>query len=195
MIDRHFVILGAVIQLFGSGSYVLATLKGKTRPNRISWFLWALAPLIAFFAELDKGIGLISLLTFMVGFGPAMILIASFVNRRSYWKITSFDYFCGAVSILGLILWWILREGNVAIAASIFADAMASIPTIRKAISHPETESPWAFFASAIASTITILAIRDWSTASAGFPIYILIVCIILFTLVYFKPFKRVELE
>lgn len=103
MISLNFVYLGAFLNLCGSSKYVYDTLKGKTKPNRISWFLWATAPLIAFAAELNQGVGIRSLMTFMVGFGPLMVVIASFISKKSIWKLSTFDYVCGGLSILGLL--------------------------------------------------------------------------------------------
>lgn len=105
MINSNFVILGAVIFFLGSFGYILDTIKGKVRPNKVTWFIWALAPLIAFAAQLKQGIGRESILTFMVGFVPMLVFIASFVNKKSYWKIEKLDLLCGALSIFGLIAW------------------------------------------------------------------------------------------
>lgn len=55
MINENFIFVGAVLSLVGSLNYVINTLKGRTKPNRVTWFLWALAPLIAFSAEIQKG--------------------------------------------------------------------------------------------------------------------------------------------
>ncbi len=77
MLDPNFVILGAAIGFIGGISYLVDTLKGKTKPNKVTWFFWSLAPLIAFAGELDKGVGLQSLMTFMVGFSPLLIFLAS----------------------------------------------------------------------------------------------------------------------
>jgi len=98
MIDERFVYLGVILSIYGSLSYLIDTVKGKVRPNRISWLFWALAPLIAFFAELNKGVGIQSLMTFIVGFSPLMVFIASFFNKKSYWKLEKFDYFYGSLS-------------------------------------------------------------------------------------------------
>lgn len=57
MINENFVILGAIIGFIGGLSYLVSTIKGKTRPNRATWFLWALASLIAFSAEIKQGVG------------------------------------------------------------------------------------------------------------------------------------------
>ena len=125
MLDPHFVILGAALQLIGVISYIRDTFKGKAKPNRVSWFLWALGPLIAFGAELDHGVGLVALMTFTVGFGPLLILLASFLNRKSAWKLTRLDIVCGVLSVGGLILWAITGSGYTAILFSLLADALA----------------------------------------------------------------------
>jgi len=44
--------------------------------------------LIAFKAQIKEGVGIHqALLTFMVGFIPLIIFIASFINKKAYWKI------------------------------------------------------------------------------------------------------------
>lgn len=77
----------------------------------------------------------------MVGFTPLCIFIASFFNKKSYWKITKFDLLCGLFSIFGLVLWYITKEGNIAILFAIFSDLSAGIPTLVKSFKYPETEN------------------------------------------------------
>lgn len=192
MLDPKFVLVGAALNLTGSLGYVRSVLRGEARPNRVSWMMWALAPLIAFAAEIHEGVGLQSLMTFMVGFGPLLVVIASFVNRKSVWKLTKFDLTCGALSVAGLILWLITRHGNVAIIFSILADGTAAIPTIRKSYGHPETEHYFVFFVGAISAAITLLTIDNWTFANYGFPVYILLICLLLTGLIRFKLGKKI---
>jgi hypothetical protein len=187
MINQNFVILGAIIAAIGSVSYLIDTVKGNVRPNRVSFLLWSLAPLIAFVAELKQGVGLQSLMTFVVGFLPLTIFIASFFNKKSVWKLTRFDLTCGALSLIGLVLWYLTKSGNVAIAFSILADGLASLPTVVKSFNFPETESAWLYFASSISATITLLTVQVWDLATVGFPLYILIVTLVISALVQFK--------
>lgn len=194
MINENFVLLGAAFNLIGSTSYIVATVKGKTKPNRVSWFLWAAAPLIAFSAELQHGVGLASLMTFMVGFGPLMIFIASFVNRKSYWKLTRLDIVCGVFSVIGLILWMVTSSGNLAIFFSILADGLAAIPTLVKSYHDPDSESWQVFFFAAASATITLLAIDTWDFAHYGFPLYIFVLCATLFVLIKFRLGTRRKL-
>ena len=187
MINQNFVILGAIIAAIGSLSYLIDTVKGKVKPNKVSFLLWSLAPLIAFVAELKQGVGLQALMTFVVGFLPLTIFIASFFNKKSEWKLTRFDLTCGVLSLIGLVLWYLTKSGNVAIVFSILADGLASLPTVVKSFNFPETESAWPYFASAISATITLLTVQVWDLATVGFPIYILIVTLVISTLVQFK--------
>lgn len=193
MINENFIFIGAILSLVGSLNYVINTLKGKTKPNRVTWFLWALAPLIAFSAEIQKGVGLPALMTFMVGFGPLMVFIASFVNKQSYWKITKFDIVCGALSILGLLVWAVLREGNIAIAMTIVADLLAALPTVVKSYKEPKTESSLLFLFASINATITLLAVKVWDFAHVAFPMYILLICSLLFVLIQFEIGPKVR--
>jgi hypothetical protein len=187
MLNDNFVVLAAVLNFIGSFDYAKETFKGNTKPNRVTWFLWALAPLIAFFAEIGKGVGIASLMTFMVGFGPLIVFIVSFLNKKSVWKISKLDVACGALSILGIIFWSITREANLAITFSILADLFAGVPTVIKSYRAPETESYIVFLLAAISATITLLTIKNWNFANYGFPAYILIICFILFVLIRSK--------
>ena len=188
MIDSAWIYLGAVLNLVGSTTYAWNTIKGRTKPNRVTWFLWALAPLIAFGAMVNEGVvPLDGLMTFMVGFGPLIIFISSFVNPKSIWKITPFDMFCGGLSILGIIAWMLTRTGSVAIFFSIMADGLALLPTLIKAWREPETENHVVFRNAAISAAITLLALKTYDFKHLGFPIYILISCAALYVIIRFK--------
>lgn len=187
MLPENLILLGAALSFYGGLSYLIDTVKGKAKPNRVTWFLWALAPLIAFAAQQEKGVGLASLMTFMVGFNPLMIFLASFINKKSYWQLQKLDYFYGALSLLGLVLWKITGEGNLAIIFAILADALAGIPTLVKAYRFPETESGRIFLFGAINSGITLLTLKTFSLAHLGFPLYIFLFCILMYSLVKWR--------
>lgn len=177
MIDSHFAILGALIAVAGNVAYARDTLRGRTRPNRVSWGLWALAPMIAFAAELVAHAGLGSVLTFAVGFGPLLVLIASFADAHAYAAVTRLDIACGLLSLLALVGWGLTGTGGVAICLSIVADFLAAIPTLHQAYVRPDSESANAFVAGSLGSVITLAAIPPgrWSFATAAFPAYIVV--------------------
>src|SRR5829696_4753108 len=119
MLHPNFVIVGTIIGSIGALSYIIDTIKGRVKPNRVSFLLWSIAPFVAFAAMLKQGVGISSLMTFSTGFLPLLVFMASFVNKKAEWKITRFDLVCGFLSLIGLALWLITKVGNVAITFSI----------------------------------------------------------------------------
>jgi hypothetical protein len=187
MLNPNFVILGVILQSIGGFSYLKDTLKGKVQPNKVSWLLWAIAPLVAFAAELSQGVGIQSLTTFIVGFIPLVVLIASFTSKKAEWKLSKLDVICGVFSFLGIILWFTTKVGNVAILFSIIADGLAAIPTIIKSYYHPESESHLIYTLGVVNAGIGLLAIQSWNFEHWGFPAYLLGVNLILAVLIGFK--------
>lgn len=193
MINPNFVIIGVLLQLLGCTSYLTDTIKGKVQPNRVTWLLWSIAPLIAFVAEVQQGVGIISLATFIVGFCPLLIFIASFFNKKATWNLTKFDIICGILSILGLALWLFTRIGNIAIFFGIVADGLAALPTIVKSFKDPESENDLPYTLGVANAGIGILAIKNWNFQSYGFLIYLLASDLTIAILVRFKLGKRLS--
>jgi len=187
MINENWVLVGALLNIIGSSTYAWNTLKGKTKPNRVSWFLWMVIPMIAFSAQISEGVGISSLMTFMVGFGPFLVLMASLMNKKAYWKVSTLDWWCGALSVLAVILWLVTGTGAVAIVLSILADLLAGVPTLIKAYKDPESEHHSVFRNGSISAAITMLTIQNWTFVAYAFPLYIFAICSVLYGLIRFK--------
>lgn len=187
MINQNWIYVGLIAQTLGCVGYLIDTIKGKVRPNKVGWFMWSLAPLIAFFAMIKQGVGIEAWATFIVGFLPLCVFVASFVNKKSYWEVTKFDIFCGSLSLLGLVLWLITKVGNVAIIFSILSDGFASVLTITKSYKEPESENHWAFTLGIINAVIALLIIKNWNFENYSFQAYILIVDAIIAFLIFTK--------
>ncbi|MDB5178261.1 MAG: hypothetical protein JWN01_204 [Patescibacteria group bacterium] len=190
MLNDKFVILSGVLTVAGAAGYAYETLKGRNQPNRVTWAMWALAPMIGFFAQLSQGVGLQSILTFSMGFGPLLVLAASFANRKAYWRLTKFDLLCGSISLVALALWVLTGKGLVAIVLSIAADLFAAIPTIKKSYQDPESESGFPFLVGAVAGIITLLTINVWTVSNSAFGVYVLLTDSLIAGLVLFPGLR-----
>lgn len=196
MIDERFVIIAVLIGLIGNFDYIYNTIKGRTKPNRVTWSLWALIPIISFSAMLSKDVGITPLiLTFMSGFIPLMTLFASFLGKKAFWEITRFDYICGALSLLGVAGWILTGEGNVAIIFAIVSDVLATLPTLVKSYKFPETERWPNYLAGSFSGLVTLLTIDKWTFAAAAWPLDIFIICGVLFILIKFKIGQKFNLS
>ena len=172
---QYLVFIGTAIQFVGFYYYLRDTLKGETKPNKVSFLLWSIAPLIATAAALSNGVRWAVLPVFTSGFCPLLIFIFSFVNKKAYWKLETFDYSCGFFSILALVLWAITRQPIVAIIFAIISDGFATVPTLLKSWKFPETETGFSYIASLLNSMTSFAAIKIWNFSSFAFPIYLVV--------------------
>ena len=173
MLDERFIYLTLLLNTVGGAHYIFEIVGGRVRPNRASWLLWTIAPAVIFAAELDQGVGLRAVMTFGITLGPFLVLIASFTTKSAYWKLGRLDWACGGLSGLALVLWGLTDSATLAIVLSIAADALAAVPTIRKAITHPHTENPVFFICASLGGALTLLTMHRWTFADWAFPVYV----------------------
>lgn len=189
---QYMVLIGAAVNVYGIFFYIRDTIRGKTKPNKITWLMWAIAPMIATAAALSDGVRWAVLPVFMAGFMPLLVFISSFVNPKSYWKLEVFDYICGTCSILALVLWWITKEPLIAIIFSIISDGFAAAPTIIKSWKYPETESIEAYTTGLFNSLTSFFALKKFSISELAFPIYLTITSLILIIAVSRGRLKKI---
>ena len=192
MIDPRFVYLAAALSLVGAYGYILDTLRGDTSPNRVTWSLWGVEGVLAFFVEVQQHVGLAALMTLMLGLVPCAVVVASFRNPHGSWKLGTFDVACGAVSVGGLVFWAFINEPTVALISFVVADQMAALPTIRKSWLAPRTESPRLFFLGSTNCAITLLTLTKLTTAGVLFPGCILVADLIVGLLIVSNVGPRV---
>lgn len=179
------VVLSAVLSLSGSFAYIRDMFRGKSKPNLITWGLWAFAPLIATGAALSTSADVWSTVRiFMAGFGPLLVLISAFLVEQSYWKLSFFDYTCGALSLVALGAWLGADSPVLAILLAAVADLFATLPTIIKAWKYPETETVYTYFIGLFTASIVIPAIPVWNIENSAFQIYLLVANTLLFLIV-----------
>jgi len=182
------VVASALIGATGAAAYIRDTLAGRSQPNRVTWGLWAAAPLIATGAAIAaQADGWATFRIFMSGFMPLLIFCASFMNRRSFWKASRFDIACAALSIGALIAWALARSPVLAILLAAVADGFAGLPTLLKAWRHPETETPGFYVLSFLAALIVLPAIPAWTIENSAFQVYLLAMNSLLVLAIYRK--------
>lgn len=177
----EYIVYGGVILVSaGAFFYIKDTLQGKNQPNRVTWLLWAIAPMIGTWAAVSNGVGISVLPVFMAGFVPFLIFLASFVNPKAYWKLERFDYVCGAFSLFVLVLWGVTHNPVATIAFAILSDALAAIPTIIKSWKYPESETAAPFILGSISLGVGFLVMKEWSFVELAFPVYLLLLNLVI---------------
>ncbi|HEY4488340.1 MAG TPA: hypothetical protein VJB97_02395 [Candidatus Paceibacterota bacterium] len=141
----------------------------------MTFLLWSIVPFIGSAAAFAAGATWAAVPAFFAGLCPFLVFLASFVNPKAYWRLSTGDYICGALSVLAILLWYITAEPLTALVLALFADALATLPTLIKAWKYPETESSFGFFSSAFSGLMGVLAAKSWAFAEVAFPIYLFV--------------------
>jgi hypothetical protein len=171
--SQYLVLIGAIVNVLGTSTYVWQTVRGKTKPNRMTFLLWSTAPFIGAIAAFASGVTWPAVTVLVAALCPFSILLASFANRNAYWRLTTLDYVCGALSLVALGSWYATDQPVLAIAFAILSDAFATAPTLVKAWRYPETESALSYFGSAFSALMGIVAARSWTFSAVAFPVYL----------------------
>lgn len=192
MLNEQFIWLGAAVNVLAGIGYVMATVRGQARPNRVTWGLWSITAWLAFFGQLAEGVGLAVVLTLSVATIPTLIFFGSFIGG-AYWKFSKLDIVCLSLSLVALIGWQLTASGLVAIVLSIAVDLLAGIPTIVQAWREPESESHIAYTAGMFNAACTLLTLTEFTIASAAFAIYFFSLCSLISFLLLVTPRLRMR--
>lgn len=187
MIPQEFIIISPILAFIGGFFYIRDTLRGQTKPNRVTFFIWGLVPILSTIIALQEGASWEILPAFLTGFLPLLIFIASFVNKNAYWQLHKRDYIAGALSLIAVVLWLVIDLPVLAFALLVVADLLAYIPTFIKAWTNPETETPVAYLMGVIANMIGLLVVQSWVFTSYGFSLYVVIANTIMLLIIYRK--------
>ncbi len=194
MFPEQIIIVGVLINLLCSLWYIKNILRGDTRPNPVSWFIWSLAPFIGVFLQLKAGATWSVMGVFMAGFAPLLVVIFSLFKKNAFWKIQSFDIFCGLFSVLALVIYIITSNLWISILFAITSDFLAYIPTFVKSWKNPESETSSVYLGGIINNIIAMLIIKNWAFAVYSFPLYLVLVNLAEVAVIYRKKFLRIKI-
>lgn len=139
------LVLATILSAVASIPYIIEAYKGKAKPNLATWSTWTLLNAIIVIAALAAGDAINTVLlgaAFLLG-SSTVLLIALFRGTRKY---TLFDGICQAVALIGIILWQLTDNPNIALLFVILIDVAAFLPTARHAYNYPDEET-WQTYA------------------------------------------------
>jgi hypothetical protein len=146
--------------------------------------LWALAALVTLSSQRELGGGIQLLYTVMQIVLPLTIFLVSFKDKKSYWKLTRYDFLCGAASFVGIVFLLFVHQPLAALWLGILSDFFASIPTLTKCYTHPQTES-WKTYALAVLSSlVAVLTVKPWAFVNYSFAFYVMLINVVFVALI-----------
>ncbi|MCS6971256.1 MAG: hypothetical protein RMM29_09365 [Planctomycetota bacterium] len=168
-------IVAALLALAGSAWYVRDTLRGRTRPHRVTWAIYAVVGVLVVASSWLAG-GRWSLLTplaYVVG--PVAIAIASIRYGVGGWSRS--DRLCLGGAAAATAGWLASGDPRVGVWMHTVVDICATIPTLRKAWYDPRHEHRGAWTLYALSSLLNLGSIDAWSVGAAVFPLWLALGC------------------
>lgn len=169
------VIVAAIASTVSTWVYVRDMFKGQTKPNRVSWLMWSVQPLIATAAAVSTGVTWAAVPVFMAGFLCFLVFIVAVFVPGAYWRLSAFDYACGFLALMAIGLWVMTKEPALAVLFSLLGDTFAGIPTFIKAWKHPETETAFAYLTGIFGGVVGLAAAKEWNFIACAFPVSLVI--------------------
>lgn len=186
-----FAVASSVASVVAFIPYVWAILKGQTKPSGASWWTWSFITLITTVSAWFAGASWpVLLLPFWLCFSQLFVAILSLKFGDNNWDFLNTACVIGAG--IGVLLWLVTGQPLLALAVSIIADLLASIPNIRHTFLRPEDESKLGWTLGWLSAVFEIFAIGQWTLAESGWALYFLLNMTITFVLVWRKSWDNV---
>lgn len=167
------IVVSSILVIAGTVPYLIDTIRGKTKPNIVSWLTWTVLTGIGAAAAYSSHAYATAALVGSSGIATGAIVIAG--ARYGIARYTRFDAACQASAVIGLILWYVFNSPAVATIAVVIIDLIAAVPTYRHAYFEPNEETLSTYVIGTVAVILSIIAITEWSVVSSLYPIYLLL--------------------
>lgn len=161
--------------------YFHSILKGQTKPNRITWWIWTLLGILLYFSYKEAGAKETLWVPLIYIIAPLITAILSIKYGVGGW--TTFDLVCLLGALASTFLWIISGSPTVALILFLLIDLFGALPTIKKAYVVPEQESKLAWFLMCLANCVNLFAVQDFQFSILIYPLYMFIIGSIIFGL------------
>lgn len=163
--------ISLVISVLGVMPYIFSIFKSGVRPERTTWGIWTVVLLLAVLSYRSAGAG--ESIWFLIGdlLITGTIFAISLFKGEGGW--TKLDITCLAVAALGLVVWQMSHNPLWQMIGTLTADMIAVVPTIKKSLEDPMSDSPTTFIASSIAALIGIFSVGEWNVILLFYPVYL----------------------
>lgn len=177
--------VAGIIALAALVPYVLSILRGETKPNRATWWIWTVVGFMLGASYYSSGANHTIWVPVSFSIGP---LVVAFLSIR--WGVggwTRFDRSCLLGAGASVVLWWMFSSPLIALLINLFIDLMGALPTVRKIYHKPESEDRVAWVLVSVANTANLFAVETWTFAISVYPIYMFLVSGIITALIFVR--------
>jgi hypothetical protein len=150
-------LIAAVIEVAQSIPYYISILKGRTRPQRATYGIWAAIEVIGISSYIASGATTTKWVPLISAFNSLAVFGLSF--KYGMGGSSKLDIFSLSLAGSAITLWIVTGNPVLAVYMSVLAGIIGYIPTIRKTYLYPKTESTISWSMYAVGAGINIFAL------------------------------------
>ena len=182
-------ILSGFLIICAYSFYIVAILRGYTKPNRATWFMLSAISLVIALSYKDLGATDTLWAALADLFGTLIIAVLAIFYGIGGWN--HFDKWCIAVAVFCIALYIGFPEYPLFILLiTLLMDGAAMAPTIKHAYTAALEEDQFAWGITLAANILTVVAIGTWTFSVAVYPLYMLIINGSIFALIVYGRLK-----
>lgn len=166
-------VLAGTLTLGAYVPYVFSIVRGRTVPNRVSWWIWSVIGLLLLLTY--RGLGGSSGEGVAVAAFLGQVVIALLSIRFGRGGATAIDGLCLAGACLSVFLWYILSSAAIPHLLILTVDLFAWLPTFRKVLDRPESEDLLAWFLWWAGATVALAMSLTAGGWDLPYPFYIFV--------------------
>lgn len=184
--------LSAVLVSASAIIYLISIYRGETRPQIGTWFIWTTLS-VASAVSMHEA----NAVSYMIITAATLdaIILASAIFYRGVWTWDRLDIWCLGLAIIGIVLRFIFGDPLLVLAFAQAATVLGSIPTMKKALYYPESESAGAYAVAMASCIIQFMAIPDWGIMHWLQPVVWFLNGGIILYLITMKPNARAAMQ
>lgn len=166
-----FALASGIILLAGAPPYLYDILKGKTKPERATWFIWSVLGIIAFISQASLHGGWSLVFIGIDAFGSILVFLLALKFGVGGW--TRIDKIGLVIALIGVVISLAARQPTLAIIGVVLADLAGVALTVRKTFYKPRSETAITWFFIGTASLLGALSVGKWQLDLLLYPLYL----------------------
>jgi hypothetical protein len=184
-------ITSGVIAFIAYLMYIVSIIRGKTKPSRVTWWVYAFMGITIAVSYDLSGASNTIWLPYVEFTGPFLIALLSIKYGEGGFDDWT-DKICLIGVFLSIALWFILDSPLVALVTNLVIDSFAIVPTIKKSYQRPEGEDLPAWLGTGFADVLNLFAAERFSFAILIYPIYMLVSDLIIIFILFFRRRNKI---
>lgn len=163
-------VAAALLSLVDAVPYLRDIRRGRTRPHRVTWFIWTVLGVVAFVSQLADGA---TWSLWMFG-GQALSMAAIFALsiRSGEGGLAANNVAMLGLAIAGVIGWYLSSEPIVATCFVILADAVGFGLMLPKTWLDPWSETRSTYLLATISGALSTVAVGGLDASLLLYPVY-----------------------